>query len=65
MDHRLRPRWLVAEIERRGIGQDRVVFASDAPWGDHEGELARMQAAVKHSDLARLFLQDNFATLSD
>ena len=33
------PRWLAAEIERRGIGHDRVLFASDEPWGDHAGEL--------------------------
>ena len=26
------PRWLAAEIERRGVGHDRVLFASDEPW---------------------------------
>jgi predicted TIM-barrel fold metal-dependent hydrolase len=57
------PRWLVQEIERRGFGEDRILFASDAPWGDHEGELARMHAAVRDTELARLFLRDNFAAL--
>lgn len=57
------PRWLVAEIEKRGFGEDRILFASDAPWGDHEGELARMNAAVKDTELGRLFLRDNFAAL--
>jgi predicted TIM-barrel fold metal-dependent hydrolase len=33
------PRWLVKEIERRGIGQDRLLFASDEPWGDHVASL--------------------------
>jgi len=57
------PRWLVQEIERRGFGEDRILFASDAPWGDHEGELARMNAAVRDTELGRLFLRDNFAAL--
>lgn len=59
------PRWLVAEVERRGVGADRVLFASDQPWGDVEGELARMTAACGDGELARLFLTDNFATLYD
>jgi uncharacterized protein len=32
------PRWLMTEIERRGVGADRVLFASDEPWGDFWGE---------------------------
>ena len=40
------PRWLAAEIERRGIGHDRVLFASDEPWSDRPGELARMSAGL-------------------
>ena len=59
------PRWLVSEIERRGIGQDRVLFASDTPWGDHEGELARLRAAVKDPELAKLFFTGNFEALYD
>lgn len=57
------PRWLVQEIERRGVGEDRVLFASDAPWGDHEGEFARLSAAVRDTELGRLFLRDNFTAL--
>lgn len=59
------PRWLAREIERRGIGQDRVLFASDEPWGDHAGELARMRAATGDGELATMMLRDNFATLYD
>jgi predicted TIM-barrel fold metal-dependent hydrolase len=57
------PRWLLAEIEARGIGADRVLFASDEPWSDREGELARMQAAARGSELSRAVFCDNFAAL--
>lgn len=57
------PRWLVQEIERRGIGQDRLLFASDEPWGDHAGELARLRAAAGDGELANLILRDNFQAL--
>lgn len=59
------PRWLAAEIDRRGTGHDRVLFASDEPWGDHAGELARLQAAVGGDELARHVFSDNFAALYD
>lgn len=57
------PRWLVKEIERRGIGHDRLLFASDEPWGDHVGELARLRAAAGDGELASLILRDNFTAL--
>ncbi len=57
------PRWLVREIDKRGIGQDRLLFASDEPWGDQAGELARLCAAAGDGELANLFLRDNFAAL--
>lgn len=53
------PRWLAAEIERRGIGHDRVLFASDEPWGDREGEVARLQAAAGDGELGRAVFTDN------
>jgi predicted TIM-barrel fold metal-dependent hydrolase len=59
------PRWLVAEIEARGVGHDRVLFASDEPWGDHAGEYARLRAAVGDGDLARRMFSENFAELYD
>lgn len=58
-------RWLVAEIERRGIGHDRLLFASDEPWSDRPGELARMQGAVRDGELGRLVFGDTFAQLYD
>jgi predicted TIM-barrel fold metal-dependent hydrolase len=59
------PRWLAAEIDRRGVGQDRLLFASDEPWGDHAGELARLSAAAGDGELARLVFTENFAALYD
>ena len=57
------PRWLAAEIDRRGIGHDRVLFASDEPWGDHAGESARVRDAVKDPELAAMVLKKNFDRL--
>ncbi|GAA5070548.1 putative TIM-barrel fold metal-dependent hydrolase [Thermocatellispora tengchongensis] len=57
------PRWLAREIDRRGLGHDRVLFASDEPWGDHAGERARLAGAAGDGELARLLFHDNFAEL--
>jgi hypothetical protein len=57
------PRWLAGEIERRGVGHDRVLFASDEPWGDFPGELARLAAAAGDGELARLMFTGNFDKL--
>lgn len=57
------PTWLVHEIEKRGIGHDRVLFATDAPWGDFEGEYARLRAAAGDGDLAEAFFHQNFEAL--
>ena len=54
------PRWLAAEIDRRGIGHDRVLFASDEPWGDHAGESARVRAAFGDPELAAMVTETNF-----
>ncbi len=57
------PRWLVQEISRRGIGADRVLFASDEPWGDRVAEYAGMRAAIGGGELAGLVFHDNFTKL--
>jgi uncharacterized protein len=57
------PRWLAQEIDRRGLGHDRVLFASDEPWGDHAGEYARLAAATGSTELSHAVFDDNFATL--
>jgi uncharacterized protein len=40
-----------------------VLFASDEPWGDYAGELARMRAAAGDGELGTMMLRDNFASL--
>ncbi|MEV6824869.1 hypothetical protein [Amycolatopsis sp. NPDC051102] len=57
------PRWLVEEISRRGLGHDRVLFASDQPWGDHEGELAKLAAAAGDGELGDLVFRGTFDVL--
>jgi uncharacterized protein len=58
------PRWLVEEISRRGIGADRILFASDEPWGDRLGEYTSMHAAVGDSgELAGLVFRETFHAL--
>lgn len=57
------PAWLAAEIDRRGVGGDRVLFATDQPWGDFAGEHARMTAAIGGRELADLIFRDTFDVL--
>ncbi|WP_250009183.1 amidohydrolase family protein [Actinoplanes sp. M2I2] len=57
------PRWLAREIDHRGLGADRVLFASDEPWGDHAGELARLQAAAAGRELGDAVFKTNFDKL--
>lgn len=57
------PRWLFAEIEARGVGADRILFASDEPWSDRPGELARMVAAAGDGELGRMVFTENFRSL--
>ena len=39
------PGWLLAELERLETGCERVLFATDAPWGSFEAEYAKVKAA--------------------
>jgi predicted TIM-barrel fold metal-dependent hydrolase len=57
------PRWLADEISRRGIGHDRILFASDEPWGDQVGEYARLRAAVGDGELSELVFRSTFDAL--
>lgn len=59
------PRWLAQEISRRGLGHDRVLFASDQPWGDFVGEHARLTAAFVDGELASRALHGTFERLYD
>lgn len=57
------PRWLAAEIDRRGLGHDHLLFASDEPWGDHAGEHVRLREAVGDGELAARAFTTTFDTL--
>jgi predicted TIM-barrel fold metal-dependent hydrolase len=57
------PRWLAQEIDRRGLGHDRVLFASDEPWGDHAGESARLRAVVSGTELSQAVFHTTFDKL--
>ena len=57
------PYWLAVEIDRRGIGGDRVLFATDQPWGDFAGEYYRMTEALGGRELTELVFHGNFERL--
>jgi len=57
------PRWLAAEVDRRGIGGDRILFASDEPWGDQAGEYARLATAAGDGELAHAVFRGTFDKL--
>lgn len=57
------PNWLANEIDKRGIGGDRVLFATDQPWGDFEGEYHRMIGAAGGREISDLIFHDNFERL--
>jgi predicted TIM-barrel fold metal-dependent hydrolase len=57
------PRWLMTEIERRGVGEDRVLFASDEPWSDFWGEYWKINGAPVGDELKTRILHQNFEDL--
>jgi uncharacterized protein len=57
------PRWLMTEIERRGVGADRVLFASDEPWSDFWGEYWKIWGAPVSDDLKDRIMHRNFEEL--
>ena len=57
------PRWLMTEIERRGVGEDRVLFASDEPWSDFWGEYWKIYGAPVSDELKTRILHTNYEEL--
>jgi uncharacterized protein len=45
------PRYLLDEIEKQGIGDDRVMFSSDEPWSDFWGEYYKIEGADVSEEL--------------
>src|SRR5262245_9700638 len=56
-------RWLMTEIERRGVGEDRVLFASDEPWSDFWGEYWKINGAPVSDELKQRILFQNYVDL--
>lgn len=56
-------RWLLAEIERRGVGADRVLFSSDEPWSDFWGEYYKIAGQPISSELRNRIMYQNFEAL--
>lgn len=57
------PRFLLTEIERRGVGHDRVLFASDEPWSDFRGEYWKIAGAPVSEELKERIFNTNFEEL--
>ena len=56
-------RWLLTEIERRGVGHDRVLFASDEPWSGFWGEYYKIAGQPVGKELKDRILYQNFEAL--
>lgn len=56
-------RWLLTEIERRGVGEDRLLFASDEPWSDFWGEYYKIVGTDVSEELKERVLHGNFEQL--
>jgi uncharacterized protein len=56
-------RWLMTEIEKRGVGHDRVLFASDEPWSDFWGEYWKINGAPVSDELKQRIMYQNFEEL--
>ncbi len=56
-------RWLMTEIEKRGVGADRVLFASDEPWSDFWGEYWKINGAPVSDELKQRILYRNYEEL--
>jgi uncharacterized protein len=56
-------RWLMTEIERSGVGEDRVLFASDEPWSDFWSEYWKINGAPVSDELKQRIFYQNFEQL--
>lgn len=56
-------RWLMTDIEKRGVGHDRVLFASDEPWSDFWSEYYKIKGAPVSDELKDRILYRNAVEL--
>jgi len=52
-------RYLLDEIEKQGIGDDRVMFSSDEPWSDFWGEYYKIEGAEISEELKNKIFWEN------
>lgn len=52
-------RWLLHEVERTGIGADRILFASDTPWSDFASEYCKIEGAHISEELKENIFWNN------
>ncbi len=53
------PRYLLSEIERQGIGDDRVLFGSDEPWSDFWSEYYKIEGIGVSEELKNKIFWEN------
>ncbi len=53
------PRWLFDEVEKQGIGDDRVLFGSDEPWSDFWGEYYKIEGLDMSEELKNKVFYEN------
>lgn len=56
-------RFLLSEVERRGVGHDRVLFSSDEPWSDFWGEYWKIAGTPSSQELIDRVLYRNYEEL--
>lgn len=52
-------KWLLTEIEERGIGGDRFLFGSDIPWSDYPSEYWKIEGAPVSEELKENIFWNN------
>jgi predicted TIM-barrel fold metal-dependent hydrolase len=52
-------RYLLDEIEKQGIGDDRLMFSSDEPWSDFWGEYYKIEGAETSEELKNKIFWEN------
>ena len=57
------PPWLLAELDRHNLGFDRVLFATDTPWGRYPTERAKLDIPGLAPDILSRLLWDNACAL--
>jgi uncharacterized protein len=53
------PRYLFDEMEKQGVGEDRVLFGSDEPWSDFWSEYYKLEGLGLSEDLKNKIFWDN------